>query len=163
MVLGLSMLFQAYAVGRLGWGVESVPPAVFLPGWAVVRLLTGLVGYGGLVVVATLTILSFTLSRMKGRLDADQLSAGVGLWALQWRSLQIALVAVTFSLSVGLIYAWWGLGQVMADGLAWTLITWLLLAAGAYGLIQGAAPARLARALLVLAGAVACVTILAPY
>jgi hypothetical protein len=159
MVLGLGVLFQAYAVGRLWWGVESVPPALFLPGWAAVRLLTGLVGYAGLVVVATCTILSFTLSSLKGRLDADQLSAGIGLWTLQWRSLQIALVAVTASLSVGLIYAWWGLGQVMADGLAWALIIWLLLAAGAYGLLQGAAPSRLARVLLVLAGVVACATI----
>jgi hypothetical protein len=58
-----------------------------------------------------------------------------------------------------LIYAWWGLGQVMADGLAWALIIWLLLAAGAYGLLQGAAPPRLARVLLVLAGVVACATI----
>jgi len=161
MVLGLGVLFQAYAVGRLWWGVESVPPALFLPRWAAVHLLTGLVGYGGLVVAATLTILSFMLSRLKGRLDLNQLSAGVGLWTLQWRSLQIALVAVTASLSAGLITTWWGLGQVMADGLAWALITWLLLAAGAYGLLQGAAPPRLARALLVLAGAVACVTVLA--
>jgi hypothetical protein len=159
LVLGLSALFQAYAVGRLGWGVESALPRVFLSGWTAVRLLTGLVGDGGLVVAATLTISSFALSRLKSRLDLNQLSAGVGLWSLQWRSLQIALVALTASLSAGLIYAWWGLGQVMADGLAWASITWLLLAAGAYGLMRGAPASRLARALLVLAGAAACVAV----
>lgn len=160
LVLGFAIPIQAYAVGRLWWGVEAVPPGMFLPLWLAFRTLAGLVGYGGLAVGATMIVLSFVLTRMRGKLSVDRLTAAVGLPALEWRSLQIALVALSASLSVELIRSWWGLGQVMADGLTWALITWLLLTAGIYGLMQGGAPRRPARALLVLACVVELVAVL---
>lgn len=175
-ILGLAIPIQAYAAGRLWWGGEVVPPATFMPLWLVFRVATGLVGYGGLAVAATAITLSFTLSRMptyrsplgidppqgRDKFSPAWVVAAMGLSALEWRSVQIALVALSVSLSAGLIRSWWGLGQVMADGITWALITWLFLAAGAYGLMQGAVARRLARALFLFAcviGAVAVLTI----
>jgi hypothetical protein len=158
-VLGFAIPIQAYAVGRLWWGAETVPSGIFLPLWMILHTLTGLVGYGALIVAATAITLSFTLSRMRGQLSADQLTAAVELSTLEWRSWRIALIALSVSLSTGLIRSWWGLGQVMAGGSVWALITWLLLVAGSYGLTQGALPRRLARVLLVLAGVVAIVAV----
>jgi hypothetical protein len=159
-MLGFAIPLQAYAVGRLWWGIEVAPPDIFLPLWMTLRTLTGLVGYGALIVAATVIILSFALSRTRGQLSMDQLTAAAGLSALEWRSWRIALIALSVSLSAGLIRSWWGLGQVMAGGFVWALITWLLLVAGAYGLTQGALPRRPARVLLVLACAVAIIAVL---
>jgi hypothetical protein len=156
-ILGFAIPVQAYAVGRLWWGVEVVPSGIFLPLWMALRTLTGLVGYGALIVAATAITLSFTLSRMRGQFFIHWLAAAAGLSTLEWRSWRIALVALGVSLSAGLIRSWWGLGQVMAGGFVWALITWLLLVAGAYGLTQGALRRRPARVLLVLAGVVAIV------
>jgi hypothetical protein len=156
-MLGFAIPMQAYAVGRLWWGVEVVPSGIFLPLWVTLRTLTGLVGYGALIVAATVIILSFALSRARGQLSADQLTAAAGLSTLEWRSWRIALIALSVSLSMELIRSWWGLGQVMAGGFVWALVTWLLLVAGAYGLAQGALRRRPARVLLVLAGAIAIV------
>jgi hypothetical protein len=160
-MLGLAVPLQAYAVGRLWWGVEAVPQGAFLPLWMTLRTLTGLVGYGSLTVGAGTTLLVFVLSRAWGRLSEGHKVAGVGLPVLAWRSFQIALVALSVSLLIGLIRSWWGLGQVMVGGSVWSLATWLLLLAGVYGLIQAAIPRRITRALLVLAGVVAIVAALA--
>jgi hypothetical protein len=152
---------QAFAMAQLlWWGAETSLPEAFLPLWMVLRTLTGLAGYGGLAVSAMLIILSFTLTRMQNRLSLDHLTAAIGLAALEWGSWQIALVALSLSSSIGLIRTWWGLGQVIVGGIPWALITWLLLAASAYGLIQGAAHRRSTRALLVIAGAVGIVSVL---
>jgi hypothetical protein len=159
-MLVFAIPIQVYAVEQLCWRVEAVPLGVFLPVWMAFHALTGLIGYGGLAVSGMMIILSFALSRMGGKLSANQLAAAVGLPALEWRSLQIALVALSVSLSVGLIRLWWGLGQVVVGGFAWALITWLLLAAGAYGCMQGAIPRRPARGLLVLACVVSVVAVL---
>lgn len=162
-VLVLSISVQVYAVVRLWWGGEVAPPDVFLSPWIALGTLAGFVGYGGLVVAAALIGLSFTLNRWPGRLSADRLAVAVRLPALEWWSVQIALVALSISLSMGLIHSWWGLGQVKVGGLTWALAIWLLITARAYSAIQGALSRRPARALLVLAclvGVVAALTIL---
>ena len=164
-MLTTAILVQAYAVGRLWLGGEAIQPEVFLPAWMVIRTVTGLAGYGGLAVAATLILLSFALSRMGGRLPDDRLKAVEDLSRLEWQSLQIALVALSASLSVGLICFWWGLGQVLVGGSAGALVTWLLLTAGVYSLMQDAVPLRLARVLLVVAflvGVVASLTMAGP-
>jgi hypothetical protein len=161
LVLGFAILAQAYAVGRLWWRVEVKPQGLFLPLWAGLHAGIGLVGYGALIVCAAVITLVFAFSRMRDRLSVDQLSAAVGLLAVEWGSLRIALVALSVSLSVELIRSWWGRGQVMVGDSVWALITWLLLAGGAYGLMQGAIPRRPARALLVLASVTAVVAVLA--
>jgi hypothetical protein len=164
-VLITAILIQAYAVGRLWLGGEAIQPEVFLPAWMVIRAVMGLAGYGGLVVATTLILLSFVLPRMKGTLPEDRLKAVDDLSTLEWQSLQIALVALSASLSVGLIRSWWGLGQVLMDGSAGALVTWLLLTAGVFGLMHDAVPPRLARVLLVLAclaGVVALLTMTGP-
>ena len=157
---------QAVAVGQLfGRGVEVFLPKTFLPLWMLLRTLTGLVGYGGLAVSAMMILLISALARMKERLSVDQLAAGIGLRALEWKSWQIALVALSVSASIGLIRAWWGTGQVMLGGNNWALITWLLVAASAIGLMQGATAPRLARVLVVLAcmvGAFSVLTVAGP-
>jgi hypothetical protein len=160
-MLGLAVPLQAYAVGRLWWGVEVVPQEAFLPLWMVLCTLISLVGYSSLAVGAGMILLVFALSQAWDRLSEGHKAAGVGLWVLEWRSFQIALVALSLSLLMGLIRSWWGLGQVMVGGCVWALATWFLLLAGAYGLIQASIPRRLTRALLVLAGAVAIVAALA--
>jgi hypothetical protein len=145
---------QAYAVGRLWWQVEVVPSTELLPFWTAFRTLTGVVGYASLAAGAALITLSYILAWMKGKIPVDRLTAAAGLPALEWRSCQIALIALSISLWAGLIRSWWGLGQVIVDGSGWALVSWLLLVAGTYSLVQGAVPRGLARALLVLACAV---------
>lgn len=160
-MLGLAIPLQAYAVGRLWWGVEAVPREAFLPLWMMLRTLTSLVGYGSLTVGVGMILLIFALSRAWDKLSEGHKAAGVGLSTLEWRSFQIALVALSVSLLADLVRSWWGLGQLVVGGSAWALATWLLLLAGVYGLIQAAIPRRLTRALLVLAGVVGIVAALA--
>lgn len=152
---------QAVAMGQLfGQTAEVFLPDTLLPLWMPLRTLTGLVGYGGLAVSAMMVLLIFALARIKERLSVDHLAAGIGLRALEWRSWQIALVALSISVSIGLIRTWWGTGQVMLGGNSWTMVTWLLVAASAVGLMQGATRARLARVLVVLACVVGVFSIL---
>jgi len=152
---------QAFAIAQWLWlGVGASLPVAFLPLWTALRTLTGLVGYGTLAMSAMMILLSFILTRTQKRLSVDHLAVAVGLPTLEWQSWQIALVALSLSLSFGLIRTWWGLGQMIAGGMSWTLITWLLLAASVYGLMQGAAHRRLARALLVIAGVVGLISVL---
>jgi hypothetical protein len=158
--LAFAIPVQAYAVGRLWWQVEVVPSTEVLPFWTALRTLTGLVGYGSLTTGVALITLSYIVARMKSRISVDRLMPTAGLPALEWRSSQIALIALSISLWVGLIRSWWGLGQVMVDGFGWALVTWLLLVAGTYGLMQGAVPRGLARALLALACAVGLAAVL---
>ena len=102
---------------------------------------------------------------MRTRRPDDRSKTFEDLSTLEWQSLQIALVALSASLSVGLIRFWWGLGQVLVGGSAGALVTWLLLTAGVFGLMQDAVPAHLARVLLVLAclvGVVALLTMAGP-
>jgi hypothetical protein len=161
LILAFAIPVQAYAVARLWWQIEVVPSSTgLLPFWAVFRTLTGVVGYASLATCAALIILSYILARMKNKVSGDRLTAAAGLPALEWRSCQIALIALSISLWVGLIRSWWGLGQVMVAGSSWALVSWLLLVAGTYGLVQGAFPRRLARALVVLAGAVGLAAVL---
>ncbi len=160
-MLGFAIPVQAFAMAQLlSWGAETSLPEAFLPLWVALSTLTGLVAYGGLAMSAMMILLSFTLTRTQNKLSLDHLTAAIGLPALEWQSWQIALVALSLSLSIGLIRAWWGLGQVIVGGISWALVTWLLLAASAYGLIQGTAHHRSARALLVIAGAVGIVSVL---
>jgi hypothetical protein len=105
-------------------------------------------------------LLSFILTRIQNKLSTQHLTAAIGLPALEWQSWQIALVALSLSLSMGLVRIWWGLGQVIVGGVPWALITWLLLAASAYGLMQGATHRRSARAILVLACVIGIVSVL---
>jgi hypothetical protein len=161
-MLVFAILLQAFAVAALllQWGAQASLPKAFLPLWTALRTLTGLVGYGGLAMSAMLILLSFTLTRIQQKLSVEHLTAAIGLPTLEWQSRQIALVALSLSLSIGLSRSWWGLGLVILGGIPWALITWLLLAASAYGYIQGAAHRRTARALLVLAFAVGIVSLL---
>lgn len=160
-MLSFAIPVHAFAIAQwLWWGTGASLPEAFLPLWTALRALTGLVGYGGLAMSAMMILLSFTLTRTQNRLSVDHLRAAIGLPALEWQSWQIALVALSLSLSVGLIRTWWGLGQMIAGGISWALITWLLLAASAYGLMQGAVHRRSARAILVLAGGVGIVSVL---
>ena len=160
-MLGFAIPLQSYAVGRLWWGLEAMPPGAFLPQWMAVVVVIAMVGYGGLAVSAMMILLSFGLSRLKDELSLDQSTAAAGLFALEWGSVQVALVALSAALVWGLLRLWWAAGRIMTGDSVWALITWLLLAAGAYGLMQGAAPRRPVRALLVLACAAGMVAVLA--
>jgi hypothetical protein len=159
--LALAVSLQAYAVGRLWWGVDAAPADVFLPIWAAAGTLAGLVGYASLAVAASMMLLSFGLARTKETVLTEQLTANTELWKLEWRPTQIALIALSLSLAVGLVRAWWGLGQLMLGGLTWALITWLLLVASTYASMQGAIPRRPARALFALAGVMGILSALA--
>ena len=150
-ILGLAILLQAFAVGRLWWGVEPAPSVVLLPLGAALRALTGLVGYAALAVAGMTIALSFGLARARDRLSVGQWAAATGLADLEWRSLQIATLVLALSLSMGAIHSWWGLGQIMTGGFVWDLITWLLAVAGTYGLMRNALPRRAAHSLLALA------------
>jgi hypothetical protein len=160
-VLAVAVPLQAYAVGRLWWGVDAAPADVFLPIWAAVGTLAGLVGYASLAVAASMMLLSFGLSRTKETISAERPTAHMKLWELEWHPTQIALIALSLSLAVGLARAWWGLGQLMGGGLTWALITWLLLVASTYASMQGAIPRRPARALFALAGVMGILSALA--
>jgi hypothetical protein len=159
--LGLAVPVQAYAVGRLWWGLASEPQELFLPAWQVLRVLAGLLGYASLAVAAIMIVLSFVLARAADRLSEGQLSAAKDLVSVEWLSLQVALVALTLSLSAGLIHAWWGLGHVLDGSFPWAPVTWLLMVSGLYALLQGALPRRSARGLLVLAALTGIMAVLA--
>jgi hypothetical protein len=159
--LSLVVPLQAYAVGRLWWGVDLATADVFLPIWAVIGTLVGLVGYASLAVAAIMMLLSFGLSRTRETFSAEWLTAVTGLRKLEWRSAQIALIAVSLSLAAGLARAWWGLGRLMPGGSVWALTTWLLLVASMYAQMQGAIPRRPARALLGLASVMGILAALA--
>jgi hypothetical protein len=156
LILGLAIPAQAYAVGRLWWQVEAAPRAVFLPLWMVLRAVTGLIGTGALGVGVAMIVLALAFYRTRDWLPEGRHTLGaVELSTLQWRSVYVALVALSASLSFDLARSWLGLGQVMEDGFVWSLIAWLLVTAGACGLMQEAIPRRLAHPLLVLALAAA--------
>jgi len=160
-VLGFGVLVQVFAVGQLLWRGSQVPlPATVLPLWTALGTLTGLLGYGGLAVSALMILLAATLIRVSDRLSEEQRKAAKGLSTLERRSWRVALVALSLSVSIGLVRSWWGLGQVLVSGLSWSLVTWLLLAAGVYALTLGATRTRPARALLILACAVGIASLL---
>lgn len=160
-MLGFAIPIQGFAITQWLWlGLGASLPVTFLPLWTALRTLTGLVGYGALAMSAMMILVSFVLTRTQKRLSVDHLAVAIGLPVLEWRSWQIALVALSLSLSFGLIRTWYGLGQVIAGGMSWMLITWLLLAASAYGQMQGVAHHRSARALLVIAGVAGVVSVL---
>ncbi len=143
-----------------------MPHPVPLPIWMLFRALTGLVGYGALGVGAVMIVLSFVLSRATDKLNDDRLETALaGLVTLEWPTFQIAVVALSASLSAGLFQSWWGLGQIMTGGVPSAIICWLMLAAGTYGINQDAIPRRTARIFLVLAcvaGVVAALAMAAP-
>jgi hypothetical protein len=149
--LSLAVPLQAYAVGRLWWGIDVATADVFLPIWAAAGTLVGLAGYASLAVAAIMMVLSFGLSRTQETFSAEWLTAVTGLRKLEWRSTQIALIAVSLSLAAGLARAWWGLGRLMLGSSALALTTWLLLVASMYAQMQGSLSRRPARALLALA------------
>jgi hypothetical protein len=159
--LGLAVPVQAYAVGRLWWGLAGETQEFFLVVWQVLHVLAGLLGYASLAVAAIMIVLSFTLARAADRLSEGQLSAAKDLALVEWRSLQVALIAITVSLSAGLIHAWWGLGHVLDGSFPWAPVTWLLMVSGLYALLQGALPRRSARGLLVLAALTGIMAVLA--
>jgi hypothetical protein len=160
-VLAFAILIQAMAVGQLfAEGAQILTPETYLPLRMPLRTLIGLAGYGGLAVSATMVLLISSLARFRQRLSVNQLAAGIGLRALEWKSWQTAVVALSISVSIGLIRAWWGTGQVMLGGNSWALVAWLLLAASAIGLMQGATRSRLSRVLVVLACAAGVFSVL---
>ena len=156
LILGFAIPAQAYAIGRLWWKIEAAPEEIFLPLWMAFRAATGLLGTGALGVSVAMIVLAFAFYRVRDHLPQERLLPGAaGLSALKWQSLRIALAALSVSLSFEVIRSWLGLGQVLRVGFVWSLITWLLVVAGAYGLMQGAIPRRAAHAILILAFAVA--------
>jgi hypothetical protein len=159
--LGLAVPLQAYAVGQLWWGVDVAPADVFLPIWAAVGMLAGLVGYASLAVAAIMMVLSSGSSLTTETSSTAPLADGTKFWELEWRFTQIALIALSLSLAARLARAWWGLGQLMIGGFTWALITWLLLVASTYAQMQDAIPRRPARALFALASAMGILSALA--
>ncbi|GAB4548414.1 MAG: hypothetical protein Kow0063_43370 [Anaerolineae bacterium] len=156
-ISGFALLIQLLAVGQLLFAGE--PPPTTLPLGPGSGILSGLPGYGGLAVGGVAILLRFGLDRMRDHLADDQSKVAEDLWALEWKSWQVALVALSLSLSISLVQTWWRAGQITQSGIRQALTSWLLLAAGVYGLNTGTTP-RLARALLALAGVIGVISVL---
>jgi hypothetical protein len=152
LLLAVAIPAQAYAVGRLWWGVEAIPQDAFGPLWLIPGLLTGLVGAGALGVGAAMMGLAAASEKAPDQLSALQAAE---LPVLGEVAVRLALVNLSVSLALVLARAWWGLGQVVSGGLAWSAVAWLLLAAGVYGLMPEGSSRRLWLALLVPAFAAA--------
>ena len=152
LLLALAIPAQAYAIGRLWWGVEVIPQDVFGLLWLIPGVLAGLVGTGALGVGAAMMGLAATSEKAPDRLPALQAAE---LPALGDEAVHLALVNLSVSLALVLARSWWGLGQVVSSGLVWSVVAWLLLAAGAYGLMQPGISRRLWLVLLVPAFAAA--------
>lgn len=71
-------------------------------------------------------------------LSPDRWRAVGGLPVVAEGALRFVLVILSLALTLGLAWSWVRWGQVMRDGFAWMLIAWLLLVAGAGGLMLGA-------------------------
>jgi hypothetical protein len=151
-LLALAIPAQAYAVGRLWWGVEVIPQDVFGPLWLIPGVLAGLVGAGALGVGAATMGLAAASEKAPDRLPALQAAE---LPVLGEEAVHLALVNLSVSLALVSARSWWGLGQVVSGGLVWSTVAWLLLVAGAYGLTQPGISRRLWLALLVPAFAAA--------
>ncbi len=152
LLLALAIPAQAYAIGQLWWGVEVIPQDAFSPLWLIPGVLTGLVGAGALGVGAATMGMAVAFEKTPDRLPALQAAE---LPVLGEEAVHLALVNLSVSLALILVRSWWGLGQVVSGGLVWSVVAWLLLAAGAYGLMQQAISRRLWLALLVPAFAAA--------
>jgi len=152
LIFALAIPAQAYAIGRLWWRIEVIPQEVFGPFWLAFGVLAGLVGAGALGVGAATIGLAAAPEKAQDRLPASEAAE---LPALGERAARLALVALSVSLSLVLARAWWGLGQVTSGGLVWSVVAWLLLATGTYGLTQEGISRRLWLALLVPAFAAA--------
>ena len=152
LLLALAIPAQAYAVGRLWWGVELIPQDAFGLLWLIPGVLTGLVGAAALGVGAATLGLAAASEKAPDRLPALQAAE---LPALGAGAVDLALVNLGMSLAFVLTRSWWGLGQVVSDGLVWSAVAWLLLAAGTYGLTQEGISRRLWLVLLVPAFAAA--------
>jgi hypothetical protein len=146
LLLALAIPAQAYAIGRLWWGVEVIPQEAFGLLWLIPGVLAGLVGAGALGVGAATMGLAAASEKAPDRLPALQAAE---LPVLGEEAVHLALVNLSVSLALVLARAWWGLGQVVSSGLVWSAVAWLLLAAGAYGLAQQGISRRLWLALLV--------------
>ncbi len=151
-LLAPAILAQAYAVGRLWWGVEGVPQDSFGLVWLIPGVLTGLAGAGALGVGAAMMGLAAVSEKAPERLPGLQAAE---LLKLGEEAVHLALVNLSVSLALGLARSWWGLGQAVSGGLVWSAVAWLLLAAGAYGLAQPGLSRRLWLVLLVPAFAAA--------
>jgi hypothetical protein len=152
LLLALAIPAQAYAIGRLWWGVEVIPQNAFSPLWLIPGVLAGLVGAGALGVGAATMGLAAAFEKVQDRLPALQAAE---LPVLGEEAVHLALVNLSVSLALVLARSWWGLGQVVSGGLVWVVVAWLLLAASAYGLTQEGSSRRLWLALLVPAFAAA--------
>jgi hypothetical protein len=152
LILALAVPAQAYAMGRLCWKVEVIPQETFGPLWLALGVLAGLLGAGALGVGVTTIGLAAASEKVQDRLPVLEATQ---LRALSSRAVRLALVTLSVSLSLVLVRAWWGLGQVPSGGLVWSSVAWLLLAAGMVGWLQKGISRRLALALLVPAFAAA--------
>ena len=152
LLMALAIPAQAYAIGRLWWGAEAIPQDVFGPLWLIPGVLAGLVGAGALGVGAATMGLAAASEKAPDRLPALQAAE---LPVLGEEAVHLALVNLSVSLALVLARSWWGLGQVVSGGLVWSVVAWLLLAAGAYGLVQAGISRRLWLALLIAAFAAA--------
>ncbi len=133
LLLALAIPAQAYAIGRLWWGAEVVPQDAFGPLWLIPGVLTGMVGAGALGVGAATMGLAAASEKAPDRLPALQAAE---LPVLGEVAVRLALINVSVSLTLVLARSWWGLGQVASGGWVWSVVAWLLLAAGVYGSTQ---------------------------
>jgi hypothetical protein len=152
LLLALAIPAQAYAVGRLWWGVEVIPQDAFGPLWLIPGVLTGLAGAGALGVGAATMSLAAASEKAPDRWPVLQAAE---LPVLGQVAVRLALINLSVSLALILARVWWGLGQVVSGGLAWLAVAWLLLAASAYGPMPEGSSRRLWLALLVPAFAAA--------
>jgi len=156
-VVAVAAGLQALAVWEMTRGLPSDREAVLLPGWMALRTFTALVGYAAVAVGAAVSgvhlIAPGRLSDTEG--PGDRPAAFTTESPIEDSARRIALAAVSLAVCLDLTRSWWGRGELERDGLAWMLISWLLVVASVGGFWLGAIKRRPARLLLWLALAAA--------
>jgi hypothetical protein len=156
-VAALAAGLQALAVWEMSGGLAADRQSVFLPGWMALRTLTALVGYAAIAVSVASCGAQLLPPRWLGlpEVEGGLPDAVPAESPVEGRAQRLALAGVSLAVCLDLTRSWWGRGELARDGLAWMLISWLLLVAAVGGLWLGAIERRPARLLLLCALAAA--------
>ena len=152
-VVTLAAGLQVLAVWEMSRGLPASREPILLPGWMALRTITALIGYAALAVSAAMggacLLAHWGLSRSE--VPAGRPAAPAAVSSVEDRARRLALGGVSLAVCMDLTRSWWGRGDLARDGLAWMLISWLLVVAAVGGFWLGAIERRPARLLLLFA------------
>ena len=149
-LLALALGLQAYAWLAVGWdNLPAVP--TYWPAWHIGRALVLLLGCAALANALAALAMHLVAERVAAHTANASTALASELSVLHDSALRLAVLGTSLALTLAGFHAWWAYGQPIAGNLAWLIIAWLLLVAGAGGRWLMGSGQR--TAFLVLAGA----------